>query len=82
MSYFLDMKDMFKKQTKNWMFDQAKASAVMRFLQHSVVLKRELLRKANSRCLSRYSSPLCGHQYWVMAERARSQMQACEMIVL
>ena len=33
-----------------------KASAVMRALHHSVVLKRELSRKENSRCLSRYAS--------------------------
>ena len=53
----------------------------MRVFQHSVVLKRELSRKAK---LSVFKSifvsiPTYGHESWVMTEGVRSQMQASEM---
>ncbi|KAK0144934.1 hypothetical protein N1851_016177 [Merluccius polli] len=54
------------------------ASAVMRTLHRSVVVKRELSRKAK---LSIYQSIYvpaltCGHELWVMTERTRSRVQA------
>ncbi|TWW78062.1 R2DM Retrovirus-related Pol polyprotein from type II retrotransposable element [Takifugu flavidus] len=60
------------------------ASAVMRALNRSVVVKKELSRKAK---LSIYRSiyvPVLtyGHQRWVMTERTRSQIQAAEMSFL
>ncbi|TWW59883.1 hypothetical protein D4764_06G0014130 [Takifugu flavidus] len=60
------------------------ASAVMRTLYRSVVVKRELSRKVK---LSIYQSifvlPLTyGHELWVMTERTRSQVQAAEMSFL
>ncbi|TWW81657.1 hypothetical protein D4764_01G0014720 [Takifugu flavidus] len=58
------------------------ASAVMRTLHRSVVVKRELSRK-----LSIYRSILVptltyGHELWVMTERTRSRVQAAEMSFL
>ncbi|TWW73202.1 hypothetical protein D4764_15G0005960 [Takifugu flavidus] len=60
------------------------ASAVMRALNQSVVVKKELSRKAK---LSIYRSiyvPVLtyGHQRWVMTERTRLQIQAAEMSFL
>ncbi|TWW79207.1 hypothetical protein D4764_10G0002370 [Takifugu flavidus] len=60
------------------------ASAVMRALHWSVVVKRELSRKAK---LSIYRSIFVptlpyGHELWVMTERTRSQVQAAEMSFL
>ncbi|TWW73181.1 hypothetical protein D4764_15G0005750 [Takifugu flavidus] len=60
------------------------ASAVMRALNQSVVVKKELSRKAK---LSIYRSiyiPVLtyGHQRWVMTERTRSRIQAAEMSFL
>ncbi|TWW55930.1 hypothetical protein D4764_09G0009800 [Takifugu flavidus] len=60
------------------------ASAVMRALNRSVVVKRELSRKAR---LSIYRSiyvPVLtyGRQRWVMTERTRSRIQAAEMSFL
>ncbi|TWW56043.1 hypothetical protein D4764_08G0000300 [Takifugu flavidus] len=60
------------------------ASAVMRVLNQSVVVKKELSRKAK---LSIYRSiyvPVLtyGHQRWVMTERMRSRIQAAEMSFL
>ncbi|TWW73388.1 hypothetical protein D4764_15G0007820 [Takifugu flavidus] len=60
------------------------ASAVMRALNRSIVVKKELSRKAK---LSIYRSnyvPILtyGHQRWVMTERTRSQIQAAEMSFL
>ena len=60
------------------------ASAVMRTLHRSVVVKRELSRKAK---LSIYRSvyvPILtyGHELWVMTERMRSRVQAAEMSFL
>ncbi|KAK0136316.1 hypothetical protein N1851_027786 [Merluccius polli] len=58
------------------------ASAVMRTLHGSVVVKRELSRK-----LSIYQSIYVpdltyGHELWVMTERTRSRVQAAEMSFL
>ena len=57
------------------------ASAVMRSLYRSVVVKKELSRKAK---LSIYRSifvPILtyGHELWVVTERTRSRIQAAEM---
>ena len=57
-----------------------KASAVMRALHHSVVLKRELSRKTKLSMFSRYlfpSSPMS--LTFGKAERVQSQVQASEM---
>ena len=58
-----------------------KASAVMRALNHSVVLKRELSKKAKLSVFKSIFVPILtyGHESWVMTERVRSQVQAAEM---
>ena len=58
-----------------------KASAVMRALHYSVVMKRELSKKAK---LSVFKAVFVriltyGHESWVMTKRLRSQVQASEM---
>ncbi len=60
------------------------ASAVMRSMYRSVVVKKELSRKAK---LSIYRSIYIptltyGHELWVMTERTRSRIQAAEMCFL
>ncbi|XP_051789808.1 uncharacterized protein LOC127529636 [Erpetoichthys calabaricus] len=60
------------------------ASAVMRALHRSVVVKKELSRKAK---LSIYQSIYVptltyGHELWVVPERTRSRIQAAEMSFL
>ncbi|TWW67270.1 hypothetical protein D4764_02G0003110 [Takifugu flavidus] len=60
------------------------ASAVMRTLHRSVVVKRELSQKAK---LSIYRSIFVptltyGHELWVMTERTRSRVQVAEMSFL
>ena len=60
------------------------ASAVMRALYRSVVVKKELSRKAK---LSIYRSIYLptltyGHELWVVTERTRSRIQAAEMSFL
>ncbi len=60
------------------------ASAVMRSMYRSVVVKKELSRKAK---LSIYRSiyvPILtyGHELWVMTERTRSRIQAAKMSFL
>ena len=60
------------------------AFAVMRSMYRSVMVKKELSRKAE---LSIYRSiyvPILtyGHELWVMTERTRSQIQAAEMSFL
>uniref|UniRef100_A0A672GTN4 Reverse transcriptase domain-containing protein n=4 Tax=Salarias fasciatus TaxID=181472 RepID=A0A672GTN4_SALFA len=60
------------------------AAAVMRSLYRSVVVKKELSRKAK---LSIYRSIYVptltyGHELWVMTERTRSRIQAAEMSFL
>ncbi|CAM4611183.1 unnamed protein product [Leuciscus chuanchicus] len=60
------------------------ASAVMRSMYRSVVVKKELSRKAK---LSIYQSIYVptltyGHELWVMTERIRSRIQAAEMSFL
>ncbi len=60
------------------------ASAVMRSMYRSVVVKKELSRKAKlSIYLSIYVPTLTyGHEHWVMTERTRSRIQAAEMSFL
>ncbi|TWW63115.1 hypothetical protein D4764_03G0001230 [Takifugu flavidus] len=57
------------------------ASAVIRILHQSVVMKRELSQKAKlSICQSIFVPILTkGHEVWVMTERTRSQGQAAEI---
>ena len=59
----------------------SKASSVMRTLHHSVVLNRELSRKAKVFVFKSIFVPILtyGHESWIMTERVRSQMQASEM---
>ena len=58
-----------------------KASAVMRALHNSVVMKRELSKKAKLSIFKAVFVPILtyGHESWVMTERMRSQVQASEM---
>ena len=58
-----------------------KASAVMRALHYSVVMKRELSKKAKLSVFKAVFVPILayGHESWVMTERVRSQVQASEM---
>nr|XP_049618290.1 E3 SUMO-protein ligase PIAS2 isoform X1 [Syngnathus scovelli]XP_049618292.1 E3 SUMO-protein ligase PIAS2 isoform X1 [Syngnathus scovelli]XP_049618293.1 E3 SUMO-protein ligase PIAS2 isoform X1 [Syngnathus scovelli] len=60
------------------------ASAVMRTLYRSVVVKRELSQKAKlSIYRSIYAPTLTyGHELWVVTERTRSRIQAAEMSFL
>ena len=57
------------------------ASAAMRALHYSVVMKRELSKKAKLSIFKRVFVPILtyGHESWVMTERMRSQVQASEM---
>ena len=58
-----------------------KASAVMRALHYSVVMKRESSKKAKLSIFKAVFVPILtyGHESWVMTERMRSQVQASEM---
>ena len=58
-----------------------KASAVMRVLHQSVVLKRALSRKAKLSAFKSIFVPILtyGHESLVTIERMQSQMQASEM---
>ena len=58
-----------------------KASAVMGVSHHSVVLKRELSKKAYISVFKSIFVPIFiyNHGPWVMTEKVRSQMQASEM---
>ena len=58
-----------------------KASAVMRALHYSVVMKRELSKKAKLSIFKAFFVPILtyGHESWVMTKRVRSQVQASEM---
>ena len=58
-----------------------KASAVMRALHYSVVMKRELSKKAKLSIFKAVFVPILtyGHESWVMTERMRSIVQASEM---
>ena len=58
-----------------------KASAVMRVLHYSVVMKRELPKKAKLSIFKAVFVPILtyGHESWAMTERMRSQVQASEM---
>ena len=58
-----------------------KASAVMRALHNSVVMKQELSKKAKLLIFKTVFVPILtyGHESWVVTERVRSQVQASEM---
>uniref|UniRef100_A0A8C6W0Z1 Reverse transcriptase domain-containing protein n=1 Tax=Nothobranchius furzeri TaxID=105023 RepID=A0A8C6W0Z1_NOTFU len=60
------------------------ASAVMRALYRSVVVKRELSQKAKLSIYRLIYVPTLtyGHELWVVAERTRSRIQAVEMSFL
>ena len=57
-----------------------KASAVMRALHYSLVMKRELSKKAKLSIFKAVFVPILtyGHESWVMTERVQSQVQASE----
>ena len=61
-----------------------KASAVMRALHCSVVMKRELSNKAKLSIFKTVFLPILtyGHESWVMTETVWSQVQASESRVL
>ena len=58
-----------------------KASAVMRQLHRSVVLKRELCTKAKLSIFRSVYVPILtyGHECWILNEKVRSRVQAAEM---
>ena len=58
-----------------------KASAVMQALHYSVILKRELSKKAKLSIFKTAFVPILtyGHESWVMTKRVRSQVQASKM---
>ena len=58
-----------------------KASAVMRPLRYSVVMKRELSKKTKLSIFKTAFVPILtyGHESWVMTERMRSLVQASKM---
>nr|XP_049577496.1 glycine receptor subunit alpha-3 isoform X1 [Syngnathus scovelli] len=60
------------------------ASAVMRTLYRSVVVKRELSQKAKLSIYPLIYAPILtyGHELWVVTERTRSRIQAAEMSFL
>ena len=60
------------------------AAAVMRSLYRSVIVKRELSRKAGQAIYwSIYvPTPNYGHELWVMTERIRSRIRAAEISFL
>ena len=60
----------------------SKASAVMRALHYSVVMKRELSKKAKLSVFNAVFVPILTYgpeSSWVMTKRMRSQVQASEM---
>ena len=61
-----------------------KASATMRQLNRSVLLKRELCTRAKLSIFRSVYVPIltCGHECWIMNEKLRSRVQAVEMGVL
>ena len=69
------------RQDEEMDVQSGKASDVMRALHHSVVLKRELSRKANLLMFKSIFVPIFtyDHESWAMTERVPSQMQASEM---
>ena len=58
-----------------------KDSAVMRALHYSVVIKRELSKKAKLSLFETIFVPILtySHKSWVSTEKVRSQVQASEM---
>ena len=58
-----------------------KASAIMRALHYSVIMKRELSKNAKLSIFETVFVPILtyGHESWVMTEKVRLQVQASEM---
>ena len=58
-----------------------KASAVMRALNHSVVMKQQLSKKAKLSIFKTVFVPILtyGHKSWVITKRVQSQVQASEI---
>ena len=58
-----------------------KASAIMRALHYSVVMKRELSKKTKLSIFKTVFAPILtfGYESWVMIKRVRSHLQAPEM---
>ena len=69
------------RQNSEWDIRIGKASAVMRQLQRSVVLKRELGTRAKLSIFRSVYIPILtyGHECWIMNEKVRSRFQAAEM---
>ena len=68
--------------TKNWMDTRiSKASAVMRALHYSVVIKQELSKNAKLSIFKTVFIPILtyGHESRLMTKRVQSQVQASEM---
>ena len=74
---------MTEGKTKNWIVDTriGKASAVMRALHHSFVMKQELSKKAKRSIFKAVFVPILthGNESWAITERMRSRVQASEM---
>ena len=72
------------RQDKELDVRSGEASAVVRALHHSVILKRELSRKSKLSVFKSIFVPIFtyGHESWVMTEKVRSQMLASEMRIL
>ena len=66
------------RQKKELDVRSGKASAVMQALHHSVVLKRELRRKAKLSVFKSIFVPILtnGHEFWILTTRMKSQKQA------
>ena len=69
------------RQDKELVTRIGKARAVMRSFHYSVVMKRELSKKAKLSIFKTVFVPILndGHGFWVMIERVRSQVLASEM---
>ena len=69
------------KQDEELDIRTGKASAVMRALQRSIVMKKELSRTAKLSVFKTVFVPILtyGHESWVVTERVRSRVQAAEM---
>ena len=69
------------KARRRTRYPNRQACAVMRALHYSVVMKRELSKKAKLSIFKAVFVPILtyGHESWVMTETMRSQVQASEM---
>ena len=70
-----------ERQNEELCTRMSKASAVTQALHYSVVMKRELSKKAKLSILKTVFVPILtyGHESWVMTKRVRSQVRESEM---